>query len=382
MPMSNEGQPKGPFDNAQQPEAWSLIGVFHNLQVSRPIGNEYMVVVPPIDPKLGLVREEPGFKKYINSFSNQFEQKITPSVLIAHKNTSPTVESVVAFRNALAISAITKAWMRYLAYNAQNVYFKYSEYFDLYPHLLSKDPTLVVVRSPSVLGVDEVRLFQGQSSPGIAVGHAEADFVDPYLLSGLLSRWVDHFIKSTKSVDAMNIALFRSLQMAFRACAMPYQNRSTHDDYGAQLALWVSACEILVWPNSGHASLSSVLDVLEKIRHLGRRLRGRRYSIKLKNVLKKVPLPQRLYVQMYQARNDYLHGNPVGYKTILPFGKRDRHPLTCYAPLVYRFLLFEMLDLWGTQQGEENVDAVLTCHAYESAVNTASIPISNRKVLA
>lgn len=379
MPMSNKGQKKMSIDNTQQSEAWSIIGMFHNLQVPREIGNEYMAVVPPTHPKLGLLKAEPGFQKYINSFSDQFEQKIYPSVLIAHYKASLTVESVVAFRNALAISAITKAWMRYLAYEAQNVYFKYSEYFDLYPHLLSKDPTLVVVRSPSVLGVDQVRLFQGQSSPGLAVGHAEADFVDPYLFSGLLSRWVDHFIKSRKSADAINIALFRSLQMAFRACAMPYQNRSTHDDYGAQLALWVSACEILVWPNGGHASVTSVLDVLEKIRHLGRRLRGHRYSIKIrKNVSKRVPLLQRLYFQMNEARNDYLHGNPVEHKTILPFGKRNRHPLTCYAPLVYRFLLFEMLDLWYAQQGDDHVDKESTCHAYESAVNTASIPISNQ----
>ena len=50
-------------------------------------------------------------------------------------------------------------------------------------------------------------------------------------------------------------------------------------------------------------------------------------------------LPQKLYYQIYSARNGFLHGNPVRFKDLFPFCIEGRYPLTLYAPLLYKVAL-------------------------------------------
>ena len=60
-------------------------------------------------------------------------------------------------------------------------------------------------------------------------------------------------------------ALFRSLNMAFRAAEMPAWNDITVYDVGRSVALWVSAFEILAHPGpEGDTSMRQVYELIER----------------------------------------------------------------------------------------------------------------------
>jgi len=114
---------------------------------------------------------------------------------------------------------------------------------------MAKNEEYLYAQTPSFMGVDDPKKFLGQSSPGIAKAHSKNDFYDKNLFDALLEKWCEYFIKK-KQRDWSLIALFRSLEMAYRASAMPFGNQGSLHDYGANISLWVSAFEILVHPKS------------------------------------------------------------------------------------------------------------------------------------
>jgi hypothetical protein len=324
--------------------AWRYVALFNNVSIEEAVGNDFIAIAPPSDSRVTSEAAETGFRTFIGRFRDQFGRKIIPSVLILREDVKPDLDLVVGFRNALAVTAVTQAWMRFLSHGAQLQHFKFSDYFSLYPHTLAKDGQNVVVHSPALLGLDELKSFQGQTSPGISRAHAPTEFCDSYLLEALLARWVERFIRGNKKWS--NVALFRSLQMAFRASAMPFQNNATFEDYGAQLSLWVSAHEILTRPETGSASLSEVLTTLAKAQLSRSKLRAKRYSAYIGKKLVRVALLQKLYCEMHRSRNHFVHGNPVTAKDVFPGGRMERYSLVCFAPIVYRFALYEFLGLW------------------------------------
>lgn len=323
--------------------SWRYVSIIHNLPLEEPIGNEFIAIVPPTDQRL--VREHglPGFRTFIGRFRDQFGRKVTPSILILRDDVKADIELVVGFRNALAISAVIQAWIKFLSHGAQLQHFKFSDYFALYPHALSKDGQDVVVNSPSQLGLDEVANFHGQTTPGISSPHPTKQFYDPYLFAALLDRWKRKFIRRSKAWE--DTALFRSLQMAYRASAMPFQNNATFEDYGAQVSLWVSAHEILTHPEQGRACLSNVLTTLGNAQFSNPALRAKRYSALFGNKRVHMSLPQKLYWEIHRSRNHFLHGNPVTAKDVFPASRTDRYPLTCFCPILYRCALHEFLGL-------------------------------------
>jgi hypothetical protein len=205
---------------------------------------------------------------------------------------------------------VISAWERFLAHGTQLEYFKYSGYFDLYPYLPSSDFTLLIVQSPSVHGVDETHEFQGQVSPELATGTAGPRFYDEMLFQALMRRWSQRHLMGRPPV-ARDESLFRSLEMAYRASRIPQDNRSSLEDYGAQISLWVSAFEILAWPSRQYAGVEEVLALLRPGVAASGRLRRRRYLAPLpRGRRRRVTLAEKLYCEMYQTRNNFLHGNP------------------------------------------------------------------------
>jgi len=58
----------------------------------------------------------------------------------------------------------------------------------------------------------------------------------------------------------------------------------------------------------------------------------------------KVNLVQKLYKELYDTRNDFLHGNPVKPSRIYPFKNRKVHPITRFAPMIYKVVLLSFLE--------------------------------------
>ena len=57
-----------------------------------------------------------------------------------------------------------------------------------------------------------------------------------------------------------------------------------------------------------------------------------------------VNLVQRLYKELYDTRNDFLHGNPVKLSRLYPFKNKKAHLITRYAPIIYKVALLSFLN--------------------------------------
>ena len=127
-------------------------------------------------------------------------------------------------------------------------------------------------------------------------------------------------------------------------------------DYGRQCALWVSAFEILAHHHAGRgrADIPAVRQLLEARPLLDRRIRPRRYQIRYGGIRENVALPTKLYMLLYQTRNDFLHGNAVTRSNLLlPWSRRF---VGEFAPLLYRCVLRNFLG-FGANPADMNAAA-------------------------
>ncbi len=346
---------------------WILIFVLHNLSVTEPIGNEFISIVPKSDSRIqSLIPKYEAVKFILNRFSDHFKRKVDPAILIVSKKAPERVlqnDALAAFRNVIAIVNITEAWQKYLASGRQYFIPNFSNYFDFYPISPSKDYKHFLTWSPALHGLDDPKDFRGQTSPEIS-SSTKSIQSNNKLEKALLSYWEDMFVKG-KENEWVNIVLFRSLEMAYQASAVPFKNGSTLYDYGSCLSLWVSAFEILVHPQTESANCKRVLELLGKAKFNTKKLKNRYYSIILsgkKQKRERVTLPQKLYYQMHQARNDFIHGNPVVLNDLFPDKNESKYILNLYAPLLYKVALKVFLGLY---KDEIDLNSLTTLSYFE-----------------
>lgn len=329
---------------------WVFVSLLHNLSIDQAVENKHVAIVPDSDPRaLSLIEATPALERLINGFTDQFGRRVSPSLMIIHSRAPKTLfalDALIGFRNAFAISSIIQAWQEALVKNQSMNVLKYSNYFDLYPITIGKDGDSMIIRSPSILGMDEPEEFVGQISPELASSHRVTAFYDNELIKAILLVWDDRFLKRATK-DWRSRVLFRSLEMAFHASTIPFENSSTMYDYGAKIALWVSAFEVLVRSETEQASLSRrVLALLSGSRVYLPRLGRKLYTIQFsKKIRKRCTLPQKLYHMLHSARNDFLHGNPVEHYSVFVKNSARYHPLTAAAPLLYKLALQSFLQI-------------------------------------
>jgi hypothetical protein len=136
--------------------------------------------------------------------------------------------------------------------------------------------------------------------------------------------------------------LFRSLEVAYAACAVATKNQGSLNEYGTEVALWVSAIEILAWPDRSHADLDGVLELLG--RNVGRRATNKkRFRAKVGRKSRSLTALQRGYTYLYRARNRFLHGNPIGPTSLLTLSRTRRVGLPRLAAIIYRAALVAYL---------------------------------------
>lgn len=318
---------------------WKYILALHNLPIVEPIGNEFIKIVPFDDSLVVQMRKDTeSFDLFVKSFIDQFKRPSKPSFLFFNSSEDPTLELLVSFRNALAISSVTKAWGNYIGHGRQGEHYKYSDYFDFYPYSLTKDKKYLYSNTPSTMSLDDPKKFLGQTAPGIAKASEKKDFYDEEIFNALLDRWCEYFVQNKKRKWSL-IALFRSLEMAYRASALPYGNNGTIHDYGANICLWVSAFEILLHPGTNSVGYKDVLSLLEKYKSHINRIGYKRYRAKLGKKTVALTLVQKTYYEMHVARNNFLHGNPVSFKDLFPASNTTYPILNFCAPLLYKCAL-------------------------------------------
>jgi hypothetical protein len=325
---------------------WVMIFALPDLYLNESIGNENIAIVPHDDSRITEITSQSlCAKALVENFEGQFGQKNYPALLIINDKAPEhlrDIDAIVGFRNIVALVTIIKGHEHSLT-STFVAFPLYSDYFDFYPITITKDGDGFLTQSPSILGYDdERRKFKGQSSPSLAgPGHVRAEPKSD-LFDQLHKAWQRRYLKKRFSEWSTRI-LFRSLEMAYQASTMPFKNHSTIYDYGASASLWVSAFEILSHPKKGHANLLTVLDLIGKYEWLHKDLKRRAFVINHRGQRMHVNLSQKLYKELYDTRNAFLHGNPVTHYRLRPFRNKKALSITIFAPLLYKILLLNYL---------------------------------------
>jgi hypothetical protein len=303
---------------------------------------DYAVVVSPADQRVEKLRQDhPNLTVFISKFSNQFGEQVWPSLLLLHSNapkTYYTAEAVTAFRDIISLSVVPYARTSRLRFNRASE-LAFTNTFQFYPWMIDKQYEEMILVNPANLHVHLLSEFKGQSFPEQGCASIMERDLDLPLARELLNRWVVRF--SDNKVDWKDKALFRSLNMANEAGRIPALAAGVFYDGGRQLALWVSAYEILAHPGgTGQSNFGTVCALLESVKWLNHELAAAKHTIHGKKPQQK-QLATWICKRVYDLRNDFLHGNDVDIAAL----KINGNPVTDFASCLFRLALTGFLDL-------------------------------------
>lgn len=327
---------------------WDFAYLLPHAAFQEPIENDHLALVPPGDRRLlALSRKYKTVRKLTSRFKDQFGEKIEPSALLIRADAPASARdfyAVVSFRNIVAISSLIDSWVFRLAGGSVG-YPLWSDYFDFYPFSPQDDYEDLAARSAANREIQKPDKFSGQRAPHLPTSKWLSFDTDKFVLKACLYQWERRFIKGYQ--ESKTTKLFRSLQVATQASRMPAVGTrvATIHDAGVSVSLWVSAFEILCRPKGANVDLLTVLTLLDDVEYLERSLQANWYQHQNKNgvLIRRINYVQKLYVELYRARCDFLHGNPVTSGNLFP-SKDRKGPILLYcAPLVYRAALSAFL---------------------------------------
>lgn len=307
------------------------------------LNTDVLSVVPSSDDRLQVIREAtPVVGQILDSFFTSQGARYRPAVLIVRQSAPESVrrseEAIVAFRNAIALSVVLRGRAA-AAQGYGGMSPTWSDTFDFHPAQVSGRGRFVVL-SPalrSLIARDDPLHFT--DSPYLP-REGRRVWPDAYLYRTLGIEWGRRYNGSRPKAQ-FGRSLFRSLEVAYQACAVGAKNQGSIHDYGVQVALWVSAIEILSWPEERHASFTHALKLLKRAPLHGK-LQKKRYRAKMKkkgSALRMNAL-ERAYSYLYKSRNRFLHGNPVSSSLLFTRNQTtDPAPIPRVAAVVYRAAL-------------------------------------------
>jgi hypothetical protein len=323
---------------------WTPVFVLPNIPLETAIGCEIAALAPAHDRRVAaLKRAHPSFRRFLNRFADNFGQKFEPSVLILDTAAPPIFRDVTALaslRDLIALSAVTHSRALELRHpRGHRVLF--GEAFAIYPWMLDRHYEDMIGSTPAILGTHELSRFEGQSSPAMFRTSLGESDIDQPLLAALLTRWRRRYEAAQPAWE--DVALMRSLNMAYHASLLPAGTDTTFYDVGRVVSLWVSAFEILVHPGgSGQANRDKVFEMIERapwaIPESGQLGHDTGGKTKVKRTL-----ASWLYQVLYECRNDFLHGNPVERSNLLL--ATPQRTIFEYAAPLYRIALTAFLPL-------------------------------------
>jgi hypothetical protein len=324
---------------------WSPIAILPNLSLKNPIEGHFVAFAGTSDARVvAICQASRQFRELLSRFTDAFGVAIDPAVLIARDDKLPiSADAFLSFRDLVVASIIPYSRSLNTVYRNSNR-IAYSNSFWIYPWMINTQTNSLTMSTPALTAFHVVEQFGGQSTPELSV--MQVDNIDEPLFEALLARWTRHYFgKRARWADR---ALFRSLNTAFHAAALPGGVGVTLFDLGRNVSLWVSALEILSHPRIAKAGLSTVYPLFERITYCNDEVGRRKYSAYNPNRKKNVkeprrPLPCWIYGKLYQARNHFLHGNRVSIKTLSPTNVQTG--LFWLAPSLYRLALSSFLDL-------------------------------------
>ncbi len=325
---------------------WEPIWALPNIDLDEPVESPIFALVPASDPRVERLKREHGsFQTFMSQFQDTHRNRISPTLMIRRTDAPESfrkLDVAASFRDLLVASTVPLARSRAIINSNTFHRVTYSSFFWVYPWMLDQHYETIIAHTPATLALHDVDQFRGHSSPELSRTTLHRRDFDEPLLQELLHRWRARY--ETANPQWANIALFRSLNMANRACLLPAGADFVIHDDGRMAGLWTAAFEILVHPGGdGRANLSKVFDLLQKIPWIDKTCAYRRFPIRRGRRREQKGLACWLYNHIYSCRNDFLHGNPVARENLLlPISGRL---ITSHAATLYRLALSSFLDL-------------------------------------
>jgi len=333
---------------------WEIIRILPNLSIKgeTPFIHRLIKIASPTDPDVGTTESDnvrTSWQNLLSSFQDTFGGKYIPAVLAVHKDfyskfaiegvkAMEAMEAIKAFRNIAAVCTILP--VRGNEITTQNIVGPaYSDFFDLYP-MAPHVSGGVVFQAGTVRGSHKRPGFTGQCSPHIVYVKPRTFNIDEELWSDLIRAW-DLCYYSKKNIKFFR-RIFRSLEVAFHALRVPADQFTTIFDIGIKIALWISALEILSHPIRGRVDQAKVINFLTSHAWHSRQIKLRKYPSR-NNSRTRITLIERLIQDFYNARHDFLHGNPTSERSLYPFGDKRRRNLDDLGIFIYRAVLLVAL---------------------------------------
>jgi hypothetical protein len=330
---------------------WVPVSGLPNLDVREPIEGGIFALIPPDDERVCVLkREHPAFRAFMERFTDTFGQRIDPGVLLRwDEEGAPellrTAEAAASFRDLLAASVVPR--QRSLdVIRDRSGRILFADYFWLYPWMTDRNFEHLTAATPGMLAIRDPQQFRGQHSPDLVrMPIQRRDFDEP-MLRALIEQWSERY--SVEQPTWENTALFRSLNMAFHAMLFPGGSVTTYHDAGRIIGLWVAAFEILIHTGDGRVGFRDVFAHLEAVAWENRECVAQVHDVGTPERPSRRNVACWIYKHLYDCRNDFFHGNPVGPENLMLPG--SGRPLFTLAATPYRAALARHIDLiWNRQ---------------------------------
>jgi hypothetical protein len=273
-------------------------------------------------------------RELVSRFQSVFGERYKPSILAVDASRSQLLIADVLrdFRNACAISTICGGRAATLGDGGQwNI--RYSDFFLFNHHTAGKDGSIVTLEGISRGMGDEIHDYTGSA---LAMIRNPANFtadIDKPLLQLLLTCWHRRHFKKRSTRE--NRQVFRALEIAFQASRFPSDGFVTQNDVGTRIGLWVSAFEALFHPGNRNVDKRQAQKALRTAQWTSKEFTHLRYTAFHRGQKFRASLPEKLYDQLYAARNDFMHGNRTKLRSKVWRFKGKQVPLEFVTPCLF-----------------------------------------------
>ncbi len=319
--------------------------ILPNISVVDPIENEHYALISCNDDRaLALRRAHSQFDIFVNHFFSEFGDQVAPTILMVRKGNPDLIgiEQASGFRDAIALSFVCKARALRLVYPMSRP-LQFSSWFDFHPWITSTNYAGIVGSSPAFRDANDAENFQGHANSGLPHAEVRRKDCDTVLLDALLGAWKRRFISHPNSWRS--VALFRSLNMAYAASQLPSGPDMTHYALGRSVGLWISAFEILTHPGKdGKVGYKNIYRLLRQVPWRDKELTKECHDAYAgKDKTAPNTLPCWIYGELFRARNDFLHGEPIALDRLVVASSGQT--LYNFAAPLYRACLTAFLGL-------------------------------------
>ncbi len=309
------------------------------------LGSDEMAITGQRDPRVDeILRYQPEAKRLLRGFRDGGGRQYLPAVLIVRRTASDRIrtnlEACTSFRNAVCFTFLLRARAAAAASHV-HVSPSWTDTFAFHPAVITSTGRLASISDAQRVGYSASTRFRAGPSPSVPLA-GEPLYPDRLLHELLGKAWRERFGNRRKALPFLR-RLFRSLEVATIAGALADTNRGSLPDYGASVALWVSATEILSWPANGRANHGAVHELLSQFHWPHPVLAARRYRVRIWNKTYSANTAQKTYALLYHARNCFLHGEPVTASVLTPVVGSRKIDLPALAPVIYRSALVAYL---------------------------------------